>query len=1061
MSLSLRLFFFEGAVKALEGAALQLREAVLGNRSAEVHALLDQGLAVDTRLSATETPLTLALLNRHWSLAEELLERGADPDQKVNRYCTCLSWAGMHQQSGLVEKLLQRTARIDEQDSQGTTPLWWAVRLGLKADVDRLLASGARGDRKDRVGNSLLHLAALGSNVAIVEKLIRVHPGLCKAGNSYQKQTPLHVAAINTHGDSAKMVELLLAAGAAPDRTDVLGQTPLVLAAAMNSPSVLNAMLATGAKFSPAHRALALKIAIAGNHQENVARLMANFDLSSPLDESHPLRAAVTLNRWPMVDQILKNGISPDSRMPDGEALLAWSIQQFLPELAKILLKAGATLGCEQAFAWLDNVMMMRKVGKIALAPGSRPESEPLEARLLVALQKNIEKLGFVLSPELAERVLTLTTDELRAFHDLLVSCLRVMVGAHVIYKPMYPNFPDQVREASPAELYFNAALHYWGDLVGRRFLPNYSKDPRPGLKDKAPLKSVGLAEPDEASKLFRRLLEARGSLRPEDKEALTWLVYSRANSLSPDLPGEVPFRENAAILATALLRFTDLHSEAISYVTTGLDVLRTASAFSGGDVSLATNTRFSSFPKSLRRWFLARLEADSNIDESLWRHPEKFKRLAERLHPGEYRKRFPKTWDAFGRLRSSDKPATFGGWLEGYLSQADVEASLALLLARPGEFARRLDHLLRLAGPHEAETVLTAFAKVAPRLPSPLLLQLRKHFQSRPMRTRLRVVFPKGDLAKVKAIDNELAPLDPALCSRIEKLCRETLMALYAQRPPLGTCWLDERLRNYNVPFALRSASKSLHTVARGSRIPFVQDGEEEAASGAETMRFFIWWRDGKSRTDLDLSALVLDGDFAYQTTLAYYNLKEFGGYHSGDITSAPHGASEFIDIEIPTFLGRGSRYVMMVVNSFTTQPYCDLPECFAGFMHRARPQSGEIYEPRTVVNKFDLTANTTIAIPLILDLHQREVIWTDLSLKRNPSTVNNVHGNRSSLSLLCEAMVSLNKPSLHDLFELHIAARGQAVPQRDQARTLFSSEAADGAVTPYDIPLILSDYL
>lgn len=1063
MSLSLRLIFFpvRRAVAGLEGAALKLREAVLGNRRAEVQALLDQGLAVDTPLLEDETPLVLALRNRHSALALDLLERGANPDRQVNAYFTCLSWAGLYQEPALVEKILERTARIHERDYQGYTSLYWAVRFGVASAVDRLIAAGSPVDSKDRAGDSLLHTAALGSSAGIVRKLLEARPDLARVVNSSHQQNPLHIAATNTQPGCAAVVEALMAAGIAADQRDRWGQTPIVLAAAINSAEVLKILLAGGAVVSQADRVLALKLAIAGDRRENVARLMADFDLSHPLDESHPLRVAVIHRRWPVVEMLLRMGVSPESLLPGGsETLLAWSVRQFLPELTKALLMAGASIGREPAIGWLNNVMLMRKAGRVALAPGRRPDSEPLDGRLLVALQKNIEKLGFMLTPELAERVLTLELDELRTFHDQLVSCLRFMVGAHVSYEPMYPNFPDQVREASSAELYLNAALHYWGDLIGRRILPSYSKEPRSALRDKPSLKTVGLADPGEASRLFRRLLEARGSLTPEDKESLNWIVYSRADSVLPDLPGEVPFRENAALLAAALLRFTTLHEQAASYVRTGLDVLRAATAYSGGDVSLATDTRFLSFSKSLRRWLLARLEADTNLDESLWRQPEKFKRLAERLHPGEFAKRFPRAYDAFRKLRSGHKPPTFTGRLEGFLAHADVEAALSLLRARPGELARRLDHLLRLAGPPAADAVMSTFERVARQIPSPLLLQLRKHFHTRSSERTLRVVFPKGDLAKIKAIDNELAPLDPTRCARLAQLCRDSLIAAYAQRPPLGPCWLDERLRSYNVPFAMRSAAKALRTVARGSRIPFAGDGEPPPGP-RETMRFFIWWRDGKSRTDLDLSALVLNDDFVYETTLAYYNLKELGGYHSGDITSAPQGASEFIDIEVPAFLDRGSRYVMMVVNSFTTQPYCDLPECFAGFMHRSRPQSGEIYEPRTVVNKFDLTANTTIAIPLILDLRQREVIWTDLSLKRNPSAVNNVHANRSSLSLLCEAMVSLSKPSLHELFELHIAARGQTVARRDEARTVFSCDGDQGAITPYDIPLILSDYL
>ena len=43
-------------------------------------------------------------------------------------------------------------------------------------------------------------------------------------------------------------------------------------------------------------------------------------------------------------------------------------------------------------------------------------------------------------------------------------------------------------------------------------------------------------------------------------------------------------------------------------------------------------------------------------------------------------------------------------------------------------------------------------------------------------------------------------------------------------------------------------------------------------------------------------------------------------------------------------------NRYVVTSINSFTEQPYCDLPECFAGWMARADTASGEVFEPRSV---------------------------------------------------------------------------------------------------------------
>ena len=45
------------------------------------------------------------------------------------------------------------------------------------------------------------------------------------------------------------------------------------------------------------------------------------------------------------------------------------------------------------------------------------------------------------------------------------------MVGANVEYRPMYPNFPKQVVEASDCELLVYALTHYW---TWGKWLPDY-----------------------------------------------------------------------------------------------------------------------------------------------------------------------------------------------------------------------------------------------------------------------------------------------------------------------------------------------------------------------------------------------------------------------------------------------------------------------------------------------------------------------------------------------------------------------------------------------------------
>ena len=204
----------------------------------------------------------------------------------------------------------------------------------------------------------------------------------------------------------------------------------------------------------------------------------------------------------------------------------------------------------------------------------------------------------------------------------------------------------------------------------------------------------------------------------------------------------------------------------------------------------------------------------------------------------------------------------------------------------------------------------------------------------------------------------------------------------------------------NYKIflfPFSQRSASKSLRQLTRGSRLPIPQ---------GDTVRFFMWWKEGDvdgkptGDVDLDLSAVMYDADWNYLEHIAYTNLKsaKYKAVHSGDITSAPNGASEFIDLDIPSILKYGGRYIVASIFSFSNQPFANLPECFAGWMIRQDANSGEIYDPRTVKDKVDMTANTTITIPAILDLKQREILWADLNLTRNPAWGggNNVENNQ-----------------------------------------------------------------
>ena len=289
---------------------------------------------------------------------------------------------------------------------------------------------------------------------------------------------------------------------------------------------------------------------------------------------------------------------------------------------------------------------------------------------------------------------------------------------------------------------------------------------------------------------------------------------------------------------------------------------------------------------------------------------------------------------------------------------------------------------------------------------------------------------------------------LSAALCERAAGVCRDALRERFRLLPPLGRCFVDPKLADYPMPFAQRSASKSFRTIPRGSRLPLPDD--------CRVLRLFLWWRNGKDRTDIDLSATLFDADFRYAGVISYYELRCDGGVHSGDIVDAPNGASEFVDITLDRMQARGIRYVVMTLGGYTPQPFCDLPECFAGWMSRSAPQSGEIYDPRIVQDRLDLTAVSRIAIPLLVDVSRRTLVWCDLALRSNPKWVNNVQGNLGGIALSLRALTSLKKPTLFDLFLLHAQARG-TVSTPEEAETEFS--VASG--TPFRLDEIASEFL
>ncbi len=677
----------------------------------------------------------------------------------------------------------------------------------------------------------------------------------------------------------------------------------------------------------------------------------------------------------------------------------------------------------------------------------------------------NLKSLGFGLSQNLIKRLLKCSTEQVTALFEEILPILRKMVGSHKRYKPMYPNFPQQVMEASEAELYFNAIANYFGfalsDFLGDPsfvILPNYEKENRPEFDEMSKLKWIDLGSEEDFNNIYTTLLLVNSSISETDKEVLRWFFQNwDADKLSDKLPDQIPQKETLSFAVANAM--PDKAACFIPLVKTATDVLRVAVGMSNGDVSLAEKTKFRNFSKPERRFLLECLErCGESMTEDMLRHPERFKRLSERLHPGDYAKRYPRALASFKVCHEDTPVATFASQTEALVKKGDGEATSEHLSKRPGEFARRLDHVLRT---HTSPAgILSEFARVAGRVSTPVLLQAWCHFKHRNSQP-FRPIFPKGILGKVQNVEG-LLPEIPGDWGRVtaDEL-RAALTNRFSDLENLGKVYIDPALKDQIVPFSQRSASKALRTVSRGSKFSLEE--------GKDTIRFFIWWKNAvNERVDIDLSASIYNEDWSFKSDIAYYNLKAEYGCHSGDITSAPNGACEFIDINMDAARKDG-RFIVMTIHSYTGQPYCDLPECFGGWMMREKPKSGEIFDARTVQDKVDLTSDTGVVVPLIIDMKERKVCWADLSL----TGARYARGNSKSLSRMGKAICGLVKPTLYDLFSMHAESRGrkklvETMDEVGKTGTIFSLHPVDPAkcsfarnITAYDTDLILSQYL
>lgn len=686
--------------------------------------------------------------------------------------------------------------------------------------------------------------------------------------------------------------------------------------------------------------------------------------------------------------------------------------------------------------------------------------------RPIVTFATNINSLGYRLSENAIKTLLMVSS--LPRLLDILQQIefnLKCITGADKEYNPMYPNFPEQVIEAEDYELYVNQFLHYF---TYGEWIPTYDKEDRIKLQTKD-LVVLDVCKDRDVINLFSNIMSANTSISEQDKKDLRLFFEVFPNAFSY-IPESIPFKENMSVFAKIIFE-SEQKNKIVGLkkmFKTATDVLRFITELSNGDVSLASPCKYKKFSRKDRRMFLSLLNGMRNIEEDMNRYSVKWIRIGEILHPFEYKTSYPKTAEAFNKIRNNIKIETFYSKLQKAYDNKDWTTAISMLKTRSGEFARNLDYIIRNA--ENKIEVLNEFKSVANNVSTSVLLQVKAHFEKRYRPDATRVCFPKGNLSKGWIIEKDLEPLDMGICHMIINICNNALCSNYCTRPIMGNVYIAEDFVNYIIPYSQRNASESKKIVTRGSKVKFE----------GNIIRPFIWWTNmgneegnySVGRVDIDLSVAIIDKDYNVLTHVSYTHTRDnqFEIYHSGDITNGGpvdgKGVAEFIDININKAREQGAKYAIINVLNYTGYKYSEIPHADFGFMVREDAMSGEIFEPSTVENKISLNSASTSCIPVVIDLENKEYIWIDMDgrvgegFRRNETLENNLKGTLLSVY----GVLNAPRVNMYEVIALNAISRGMLTQSKNTADIIFDIDANTEenraykekgipVITPYDI--------
>lgn len=658
------------------------------------------------------------------------------------------------------------------------------------------------------------------------------------------------------------------------------------------------------------------------------------------------------------------------------------------------------------------------------------PNSGEDNRQIAMTISAELMQFGYVLTPEAIDVISAASIKDATSFYNDVVKWLKEITGSTRNYRPFWKGFPEEVMEKSEVELWIHQIVHY---LSEGTYEPSEWTKVRQTAFEQSSYTTISAGTESDFEKIFTDRVSINQSLTPDDFQVIEWFVSTGQKLVMPE---RIPFKENLCALAAFGLDVP---------VKTVTDVLRIAVYLSGGDISLpavppakvrmnAWNStkvdnpnrerfKFKKFKRSERKYILGLLEKTNCDVREFVLKDNRWIRLGEILHPGEYTSQFPKAAELFAKIRN-EKVTSWNGEVNAAFASS-FEEGLKKLSGRPGELMRRFDALIRKNSGEKREKVLSTMLEVAPYISNKVLYEAVGHF-SRRTRAFERKIMVKG--ARRSTELPELLPLDQQTVDMIHAGLIKALAKKFAELPQLGKIWLDEDLKNIPLPTNMRSLNSSLKPIIRGQRIPI-------GNQSANTIRAFVHWFDERGNEDLDLTATFIgSGKIGHVGWNGHHNSKL--GCYSGDIRFRQGACAEYVDINVEAALQEGYQYVTIDVRNYLGKAMHTVKECVFGTMEREFAEANKIFVPSTLSNTMRLSSDSSSVIAVAIDLATREYIFLDIDQSGIPVA----SANFEKIITAVQQYAEPPKFSVYNLLQLHAESRGFLVNSKDEADLTLS---------------------